>query len=102
MKRIKVLLPQVLISAAVNCISTWLGYTDPTRRWQCCFLVFLVFLLSLTSIHIGQMLKIPGTLDGGDTGMRSSCGDETPCPEMSNEYVSDAHNQITLSVLALR
>ncbi len=62
----------------------------------------VVVLLSLTSIHIGQMLKIPGTLDGGDTGTHSSSDDENSCPEMSNEYVSDAHNRITLSALALR
>lgn len=62
----------------------------------------VVVLLSLTSINIGQMHKVPGTLDGGDTGTHSSCDDETSCPEMSNEYVSDTHNRITLSVLALR
>lgn len=52
----------------------------------------VVVLLTLTSIHIGQMLQFPGTLNGGDAGTQSSSDDETSCPEMSNEHVSDAHN----------
>ncbi|KAI2668408.1 tRNA (cytosine(34)-C(5))-methyltransferase, mitochondrial [Labeo rohita] len=41
---------------------------------------------ALQAKHANQaMLKIPRTLDGGDTGTRSSSGDENSCPEIANE-----------------